>query len=95
MASARCSAISFAARWPSRRSMVQNYGIDDTHSNAYTAWQAMGSPQQPTTGQYARLQAEEGLQLVGSPTWMEVKEGAIEVKTNIPRQSVTLLSLRW
>lgn len=78
-----------------RRVLVENYRIDDTHSNAYTAWQAMGSPQQPTTGQYARLKADEGLQLVGSPTWTEVKMGTIEAKTNLPRQSVSLLSLRW
>jgi xylan 1,4-beta-xylosidase len=78
-----------------RRVLVQNYRIDDRHSNAYTAWQAMGSPQQPTTEQYARLKADEGLQLIGSPTWAEVKMGTIEVKTIMPRQSVSLLSLRW
>jgi xylan 1,4-beta-xylosidase len=55
----------------------------------------MGSPQQPTTEQYARLKADEGLQLIGSPTWAEVKMGTIEVKTIMPRQSVSLLSLRW
>jgi xylan 1,4-beta-xylosidase len=78
-----------------RRVLVQNYRIDDTHSNAYTAWLAMGSPQQPTTQQYASLKSEDGLQLLGSPVWMEVKDGTIEVQTNMPRQSVSLLSLRW
>jgi xylan 1,4-beta-xylosidase len=77
------------------RVLVQNYRIDDTHSNAYTAWLAMGSPQKPTTEQYAKLKAEEGLQLLGSPTWMNVKGSTIEVKTNMPRQSVSLFTLRW
>jgi xylan 1,4-beta-xylosidase len=78
-----------------RRVLVENYRIDDTHSNAYTAWMAMGSPQKPTTEQYAKLQSEEGLQLLNSPMWMDVRQGMIEVKTTMPRQSVSLLSLRW
>ena len=36
---------------------VQHYRIDGTHSNAYTAWKEIGSPQQPTAAQYARLEA--------------------------------------
>lgn len=78
-----------------RRVLVQNYRIDGTHSNAYTVWQQLGSPQQPTAGQYAKLKAEEGLQLLGSPTWMNVNDGTIEVKMKMPRESVSLLSLRW
>ncbi|WP_051979660.1 GH39 family glycosyl hydrolase [Edaphobacter aggregans] len=46
-----------------RRVLLQHYRIDDTCSNAYTAWKAMGSPQQPTTEQYAQLQSVAGLQL--------------------------------
>jgi len=78
-----------------RRVLVQNYRIDGTHSNAYTVWQQLGSPQQPTAGEYAKLKAEEGLQLLGSPTWMNVKNDAIEVKMKMPRESVSFLSLRW
>ncbi|MGB7189778.1 MAG: beta-xylosidase [Acidobacteriaceae bacterium] len=77
------------------RVLVENYRIDKTHSNAYATWLAMGSPQRPSTEQYAELKAKEGLQLLGSPKWVDVKDGAIEVNTNMPRQSVSLLSLSW
>lgn len=77
------------------RVLVENYRIDNTHSNAYTAWQAMGSPQQPTTEQYAKLRSEEGLQLQRSPVWAVVKDGGIQVKTEMPPESVSLITLRW
>jgi len=32
---------------------VQRYVIDHDHSNAFTAWQNMGTPAQPTPEQYA------------------------------------------
>jgi len=78
-----------------RRVLVSEYRIDDTHSNAYTAWQAMGSPQQPTTEQYAKLRNEEGLQLLTSPRWEDVTDGALRVQTAMPPESVSLLSVRW
>lgn len=78
-----------------RRVLVENYRIDKFHSNAYRAWQEMGSPQQPTAEQYERLQSEEGLQLLSSPEWMNVANGTINVQTEMPPESVSLLTLRW
>jgi len=78
-----------------QRVLLQNYRIDATHSNAYTVWKQMGSPQQPTTEQYTKLKAEEGLQLLGSPQWINVSDGAVHVSTTMPRQSVSLLALSW
>lgn len=78
-----------------RRVLVENYRIDQTHSNAYTAWQQMGSPQDPTAAQYAKLRSEEGLQLLTSPEWVDVTDGAIHVSTQMPPESVSLLALRW
>jgi len=77
------------------RALLLHYRIDDTHSNAYTVWKAMGSPQQPSPEQYERLQAAAGLQLLASPQWMEVTQGAVTVTTEMPRQSVSLLTLQW
>jgi xylan 1,4-beta-xylosidase len=34
--------------------LVEHYRIDDDHSNAYTAWQQMRSPQKPTAEKYDR-----------------------------------------
>ena len=78
-----------------RRILVRHYRIDDTHSNAYTVWKEMGSPQQPTAEQYARLKAVEGLELLDSPTWMDTKDGAIRLSTVMPKLSVSLLELSW
>ncbi len=78
-----------------RRVLVQHYRIDDAHSNAYMVWKQMGAPQQPTSEQYEKLRAEEGLQLLGSPVWLDVSEGAVHISTVMPRQSVSLLALSW
>jgi xylan 1,4-beta-xylosidase len=77
------------------RVLLLHYRIDDTHSNAYTAWLAMGSPQQPTAAQYAELKRRDGLQLLGSPQWLEVVHGQATLSTELPRQSVSLLRLEW
>jgi xylan 1,4-beta-xylosidase len=77
------------------RVLVKNYRVDDTHSNAYTVWKSMGSPQQPTTEQYARLKAEGGLQLLTSPVWLDVVDGKLDLSTELPRQSISLLKITW
>jgi xylan 1,4-beta-xylosidase len=74
---------------------VQHYRIDDTHSNAYTRWKAMGSPQQPTAEQYAQLQSVAGLQLLTSPAWVNVVDGKLDLTTELPRQSISLVKITW
>ena len=39
----------------------QHFRIDATHSNAYTAWQRLGSPAVPTAAQYKQLEAASEL----------------------------------
>jgi xylan 1,4-beta-xylosidase len=78
-----------------KRVLVQHYRIDDTHSNAYTVWKAMGSPQQPTTEQYAQLQSVAGLQLLTSPVWVDVGGGKLDLATELPRQSISLVKITW
>ena len=75
--------------------LVSQYRIDDTHSNAYTVWQAMGSPQHPTTEQYEKLKANAGLQLLSSPMWMEASNGTVRLTADLPRQSISLVTLQW
>ena len=77
------------------RVLVTHYRIDETHSNAYTVWKAMGSPQTPTSEQYAELQSRDGLELLGSPVWMDVVGGTIAVRTEMPRESVSLVRVSW
>jgi xylan 1,4-beta-xylosidase len=78
-----------------KRVLVTHYRIDDTHSNAYTVWKQMGSPQHPTTEQYVKLQAEDGLQTLNSPEWVDASNGSISLKTEMPRQSISLVTLKW
>jgi xylan 1,4-beta-xylosidase len=78
------------------RALLRHYRIDSTHSNSYTAWQAMGSPQHPTAEQYAALQNSSRLENLISPLWVEVHEdGKIFVPFSLPRQAVSLLLLSW
>jgi hypothetical protein len=77
------------------RVLVRHYRIDETHSNAWTAWKAMGSPQRPTPEQYARLEAAGQLQLADSPKWVDVRAGAMKLEFSLPRQSVSLMELSW
>ena len=75
--------------------LVTHYRIDEWHSNAYTVWEAMSSPQHPPAEQYAELKRKDGLQLLNSPEWMDVVNEEVKVSTEMPRQSITLLHLKW
>ena len=46
---------------------VEHYRIDDEHSNAYTVWQQLGSPQQPTKDQYAQIEKAGKLAKLDQP----------------------------
>jgi xylan 1,4-beta-xylosidase len=78
-----------------KRVLLEHYRIDDTHSNAYTAWKNMGSPQSPTPDQYVQLKAAGQLQLLNSPQWVDVTAGKVTIETSLPRQAVSLLHLKW
>ncbi|HET9088186.1 MAG TPA: beta-xylosidase [Acidobacteriaceae bacterium] len=80
---------------PARRILLQQYRIDNRHSNAYTAWLQMGSPPQPTAEQYARLQAAGALQLLDSPQWMTPASGNFQTEISLPRQGISLLRISW
>ena len=74
---------------------LQHFRIDDTHSNAFTVWKAMGSPQDPTPEQYAQLKSAGQLQLLTSPEWLDVTTGSVTIATDLPRQATSLLHLTW
>ncbi|HTS65714.1 MAG TPA: hypothetical protein VMH28_27010 [Candidatus Acidoferrales bacterium] len=74
---------------------VHHYRIDNDHSNAYTAWKLMGSPQQPSAEQYAKLEAAGQLQLLTSPEWRLARNGTLTLEFDLPRQAVSLVRLTW
>ena len=80
---------------PARRVRLAHYRIDEHHSNAYTLWKEMGSPQSPSAVQYAELKAAGGPQLLEAPRWVNVKAGRVRLSMSLPRQAVSLLQLSW
>jgi xylan 1,4-beta-xylosidase len=77
------------------RVLLEHYRIDDTHSNSFSVWKAMGSPQTPTPAQYARLKEAGQLELLSSPQWLDVSNGQVTIGTELPRQAISLLRLNW
>ena len=77
------------------RALLRPYRIDAAHSNAWTAWKAMGSPQHPTPKDYARLASAGQLELADSPKWVKLAQGITTLGFSLPRQGVYLLELQW
>lgn len=75
--------------------LLEHWRVDHDHSNAYSVWQTIGSPQNPTVAQYQVLKASGQLQLLESPRWLRRKVDAIELSFTEPRQGVSLLTLSW
>jgi xylan 1,4-beta-xylosidase len=78
-----------------RKILLEHYRIDDTHSNSYSVWKAMGSPQTPTPDQYARLKEAGQLELLSAPQWLDVSDGKVTIGTNLPRQATSLMRIKW
>lgn len=78
-----------------RRALVRHYRVDARMSNAYAVWKVMGSPQQPSAEQYARLVAAGQLQLLSSPEWVEAEGGRARLRFELPRQGLSLVQLSW
>jgi xylan 1,4-beta-xylosidase len=51
-----------------RKARVQEYRIDEDHSNAFTVWKKMGSPEKPTAEQYAQLEKASQLKDLNDPS---------------------------
>jgi xylan 1,4-beta-xylosidase len=78
-----------------RRVSMKHYRIDEAHSNAFTAWKAAGSPQNPSPEQKAALEAAGQLQLLGSPAWVNVTKGSVETSFDLPLQGLSLVQYSW
>jgi xylan 1,4-beta-xylosidase len=77
------------------RVLSTHFRLDDTHSNSYTAWLAMKSPQTPTPEQQAALEAAGQLQTLGSPAWIAPADGAARLHFTLPHSGVSLVRLTW
>jgi len=73
---------------------LAHYRIDEDHSNAFSVWKKMGSPQKPTAEQYAALDKADALTKLGPDQTIQIDKGSISLKVRLPRQGVSLLELK-
>ena len=71
------------------KGVLEHFRIDSDHSNAFTAWREMGSPQSPSTRQLERLEKEGQLQLPGSPAPVSIEKRSLHLQFALPRQSLS------
>jgi xylan 1,4-beta-xylosidase len=74
---------------------VRHFRIDDDHSDAFTVWQQMGVPLQPTAAQYAQLEKAGQLAELEPPGKLRVKNGQVVLNFKLPREAVSLLVTSW
>ena len=74
---------------------VRQFRIDEEHSNAYTAWQQLGSPQKPTPEQYAQLEKAGQLSEVAEPVTITDEGSTVSLNFALPHKAVSLLQLTW
>jgi xylan 1,4-beta-xylosidase len=77
--------------WAGGSAKIQHYRIDADHSNAFDAWKRMGSPPQPSAEQYAQLESAGRLAMLKPEETMNIKDGAVSIRFELPRQGVSLL----
>lgn len=80
---------------PSDKISIKEYRIDESHSNAYTVWKKMGSPQDVTKEQYAVLEKAGKLQTIAVKSGAKIQNGNFSETLVLPRQAVSLLEVSW
>lgn len=75
--------------------LLEHFRIDSSHSNAFTAWKEMGSPQSPNVEQYEQLQRAGQSQLLSSPVWMPIEQGSAHLQFALPRHGLSLVRITW
>ena len=76
-----------------RGAVLTHYRIDQTHSNSYAAWLAMGSPIAPSDSQRAELLKAAELTPLAAPAKIDVSHSGAGLDFSLPRQGVSLLVL--
>ncbi|HEY6228437.1 MAG TPA: beta-xylosidase, partial [Verrucomicrobiae bacterium] len=74
---------------------LAHFRIDETHSNAFTEWKRLGSPQSPTPEQYASLEKAGQLAQLEPVRSIDFSDHQAKLTVNLPRQAVSLLQFTW
>jgi xylan 1,4-beta-xylosidase len=75
--------------------LLEDFRVDGSHSNSFAEWKNMNSPSHPSLDQQKRLEDAGQLLEVGSPRWVTVKEGHVNLNFALPRQGLSLLRITW
>ncbi len=78
-----------------KRLLYRRFAIDETHSNSYSAWKQIGSPQAPDAAQYRQLEAAGKLQLAEPTRKLSAKDGQLRCAFSMRAQSVSLVEMTW
>ena len=81
---------------PAGRATLTHYRIDEDHSNSYSAWLKMGSPQKPTPAQYAQLEKASELREMAPAREVTIgSDGRAAAEFDLPRKSVSFIKVSW
>jgi xylan 1,4-beta-xylosidase len=78
--------------WTTGRAAISEWRIDDDHSNAYTEWQRLGRPEDPTTSQLEQLRARMGLESTGTRV-IDAADNAAVVEIEVPLHACVLIEV--
>ncbi len=78
-----------------RHVRVETFRVDTTHSDAYTAWTQMGSPQSPTAAQYRELETAGQLQRDGTAQRHDVHGNTLQLDVKVPIEGLALVRVAW
>jgi xylan 1,4-beta-xylosidase len=77
------------------RGLLEHFRVDSDHSNSFTAWKELASPQSPSASELNQLQKDGQLQLLSSPAWIDIPHGEMHLQFTLPRQGLSLVRLSW
>jgi len=78
-----------------KKAHLTEYRMDADHSNAYSIWLQMGSPQHPSNEQVAEMRKGGGLQVLDEKTVSKDKAAPLKISAVLPRQGVALYRVTW
>ena len=76
------------------KAQLIHFRIDETHSNAYTKWLELGSPQDPTAAMIAQLKEAMQLQLLEPAKSIDVTNSQATLDFELPRSGLSLIILQ-
>lgn len=80
---------------PADNVKMEIYSMDQEHSNSYTKWLKLGSPQQVSKAQYIVLDQASKLSMIESPKDLKVVENRLSIPLSMEGQAVSLVVLKW